>query len=351
MAKFNKGDVSEGILAAAITARFLSKTKRIGNTDVLNVIRKLNRPTAVGGKGLTSLTSFSSPNEEPKVTDEVICKVNLAEMNMKAFMNQSIYTDNDIRSLVTAAAQFANGRYIMEWADLMFTNNQKNKIEVLSEGLLDQTGTKVDLKVKIDDEQASVGISLKAGDVKQFGQVGGSKFDSMKSLFSPLGVKYDLAFETKYVNMLAEKNIAGSLTLAYTEAVSQLKSKPQKTLVKALSDFMKYHATLNEDNVALVQLNREEASVYDFNKLSKKLVGSEVEIELSEGITDKLQGFKGGNKIPKINFTIKGTNDILFTIRLKLEGNRLGSDGKRRPLVVRSYIEKGKATTKLIMET
>ena len=71
---------------------------------------------------------------------------------------------------------------------------------------------------------------------------------------------------------------------------------------------------------------------------------------MTEGITEKLQGFKGGNKIPKINFIIKGTKDILFTIRLKLEGNRLGSDGERRPLVVRSYIEKGKATTKLIME-
>ncbi len=351
MAKFNKGDISEGILAAAITARFLSKTKRINNTDVANVIRKLSRPTAVGGKGLTSLTTFPSPNEEPKVTDEVICKVNLAEINMQAFMDQSIYNQTDIRNLVTAAAQFANGRYIMEWADLMYKNNQKNKIEVLSEGLLDQTGTKVDLKVNIDGEQASVGISLKAGDVKQFGQVGGSKFEKMEQLFGSLGVKFDLTFENKYVAMLAEKNIAGCLTLAYTEAVRQLERKPQKTLVKSLADFMKYHATLDEDDVVLVRLNREEANVYDFNKLSQKLVGSEIEIELTDGITEKLQGFKGGNKIPKINFIIKGTKDILFTIRLKLEGNRLGSDGQRRPLVVRSYIEKGKATTKLIMET
>ena len=350
MSKFNRGDVSEGILAAAITARFLSKTKRVTDTDVTSVIRKLARPVNMGSKGLTSTSYFTSANENPKINDEVCCVINLAENNMDALRDLKIYQQKDIREIVTASAAFANGMYVMQWADLMYTNNQKNKIEVLSEGLMDQTGTKVDLKIRIDDKPCSIGISLKYGDVKQFGQVGGSSFESMKSLFEPLGVTFSKIFENKYTEKISKKDISGSLTMAYEEAVTQMNKKQQKVLLKHLADFMKYHATLNEDDVALVQLNRSEAGVYDFGKLEQKLMGQEVELEMTEGITEKLTGYTGSNKIPKINFRVKANNEILFSIRLKLEGNRINSKGKRLPLVVRNYIEKGKATTQLLME-
>jgi len=207
-AKFNKGDVSEGILAAAITARFLSKTKRISDSDVIKVINKLNKAPKGGSKGATSLTEFRSPNAQPKVIDIVKCKVNLAEVNMKAFLSRGIYRNKEIKEIVTAAVKFANGNSIMEWADMMYNNNQKNIIEVLSEGLLDQTGTKVDLKVHIDGIQAGVGISLKYGDVKQFGQVGGSRVESMVELFSPFGVKFNSATKNKYIKLLSQKKIS-----------------------------------------------------------------------------------------------------------------------------------------------
>ena len=181
-------------MAAAITARFLSKTKRITDADIVSMVGKLNKARS-GSKGATSITTFKSPNAQKRVKDDLICKVNLADINMKAFLRKTSYRDRDMKGIVSAARQFANGRYIMEWADLMYNNNQKNKIEVLSEGLLDQTGTKVDLKVHVDGEQVGVGISLKYGDVKQFGQVGGTKWESMKTLFGPLGVRFPKKLE------------------------------------------------------------------------------------------------------------------------------------------------------------
>lgn len=355
MASFNKGDVSEGILAAAITARFVSKSSRISEQDVIRMISKLKRGSSGGGKGVTSLTSFDSPNKNTKVVDEVICKVNLAENNMKAFLDRKLYsaTNKDIMGLVRGAVSYANGQYIREWADLMYENNQKNKIEVNAEGLLDQTGTKVDLKVLIDGKQCSVGISLKAGDVKQFGQVGGVKFEKMEQLFSPLGVKFNGKHEKDHEAMLAKKQLAPALTVAYKEAVSQLKRLDQKDLQKNLAAWMKHHATSGEKDVVIVQLQREEAKVYDFDVLSKKLMGQKIDVSLTSGMTEKLNegGYKGlgsmaKNNIPKIVFSIDGT-DLVY-IRLKLEGNRINSKGDRVALVVRNYVEKGPMTTKLI---
>ena len=353
MAAFNKGDVSEGILAAAITARFMSKTKIINETDVINLIKKLSKATN-GFKGMTSITSFSSPNAQKNVIDTVICKVNLAENNMNAFLDQKIYSKSDIMALVRSSVTYANSTYIEQWADLFYSNNQKNIIEVNAEGLLDQTGTKVDLKVIVDGIKCGVGVSLKAGDVKQFGQVGGSKWSSMKTLFEPLGVTFSKQAENSYIDMLAKKQLAPALTTAYTEAFKQITKKDQKFLRKSIADFMKHHATSGEENVVLVQLNQNTVKVYDFDLLKEKLSDKNIEVKLTSGNTDKLTtgGFEGTGSmskfsIPKMQFMID--RKILFEIRLKLEGNRFSpSAGKTLPLVVRNYIEKGEMTTKLL---
>lgn len=350
---FNKGDVSEGILAAAITARFMSKTKTISQTDVTSLINKLSKATG-GSKGMTSITSFSSPNKQENVIDTVICKVNLAEKNMNAFLDPKIYSKADIIALVRAAVVYANSTYVRQWADELYNNNQKNTIEVNAEGLLDQTGTKVDLKVVIDGVKCGVGVSLKAGDVKQFGQVGGSKWTSMKTLFEPLGVKFSKETEESYIDMVSKKQLAPALTTAYTEAFNQISKKDQRFLRKAIADFIKNHATSGEENVVLVQLNRSTAKVYDFELLEEKLSDKTIKVNLTSGNTDKLNtgGFesKGSmlkTRIPKMQFMID--NKILFEIRLKLEGNRFSpSAGKTLPLVVRNYIEKGEMTTKLL---
>jgi hypothetical protein len=351
MAEFNKGDVSEGILAAAITARFRSKTKTISVSDVTNIIKQLKKAKS-GTKGATTITEFSSPNANPRVNDTVICKVNLANVNMEAFLRQSTYRDREVAALVSAAAHFANGRYVKEWADMLYNNNQKNTIEVNSEGLLDQTGTKVDLKIVVDGKQAGVGVSLKAADVKQFGQVGGSKWESIENLFNPLGVKFSGKTQEEYTDLLAEKKLAPALTLAYTEAHKQLSKLDQTKLRKNIADFAKHHATLGEENVVLVQLTGGASSVYDFSLLEKRLKGTDISVDLSSGVTDKLQGYKGSPRIPKLVFTIKlkGKDEPLLQIRLKLEGNRTSSKGEKLPLVVRNYIEKGKAITQLIAD-
>jgi hypothetical protein len=150
--------------------------------------------------------------------------------------------------------------------------------------------------------------------------------------------------------MISEKKLAPALTMIYEEARYQMSKKRKSSFVKALSAFMVHHATRGEEDVVLVQLNKSESHVYDFHILEQKLAGHKVEVVLNSGRTDKLSsgGFKGGSRIPQIDFMVE--DKLLVRIRLKLEGNRVNSKGKRLPLTVRSYIEKGPATTELITE-
>lgn len=351
MASFNKGDVSEGILAAAITARFISKTKRITNDDVLGVIKKLGKPSKLRNFMLIE-KSFDSPNKNPKIIDVVICKITLAEINMLALLNLKIYTDKEMKELLSASVAYANGNNIMEWADMVYNNNQKNKIEVKSEGLLDQTGTKVDLRVIIDGKQAGVGVSLKAGDVKQFGQVGGATINSMNEFFNPLGVKFSSKNLKDFENLVAKNKVTEALCLAYKEASKQIKEiikSDSSSFKKNISNFMRFHATRNEPDVALVQLSKNEASVYNFDNIQKKLKGIELDVLYSEATTDVVKG----KKIPQLKIispSLKKDN-VLLQLRNKLEGNRVNSKGKKVGLTVRNYVEKGHLTTQLLSET
>jgi len=350
-AKFNKGDVSEGILGAAMTARFLSKTKKITPDDVVGVVKRLNRPTQVG-KTLVSTTKFKSPNKNPKIVDDLTCVIGLATINMNAFLNKSLYaTDKEIKQIVNAACAYSNGVHVMEWADMFYNNNQYNDIFVSSEGLLNQSGTKVDLKIVADGKQCGVGISLKQGDVKQFGQVGGASFNSMNEFFSPLGVKFSSAHQKKLEDAISKKDVPGGLRFMYREAQKQIaaiiKSTPDK-FKNNLSNFMNFHASRNEPDVALVQLNKSEAAYYDFTNIKKRLVGVKLGIKYDEGSTQVI----AGEKIPKLKIiseSERGDNGLL-ELRVKLEGNRIDSKGKQVGLTIRNYVEKGHLTTKLLAE-
>lgn len=348
MASFNKGDVSEGILAAAITARFISKTKRINEADVLSVVKKLGKPK--GTKSLTVIKEFPSPNKNPNIMDTVICKVNLAEVNMLAFLNQTIYRQKDIKDIVNSAIAYANGTNIMKWADEVYNNNRKNVIQVNSEGLLDQTGTKVDLRVIIDGKQAGVGVSLKAGDVKQFGQVGGGSLESINEFFTPLGVNFSSAQSRKITEMFSDGKTTEALCYAYKEAHKQLTEitrSNQRKFRKDISGFIRYHATRNEPDTVLVQLNKGSATVYNFDDVLNRLKGVELEVQYSESSTTVVSG----KKIPKITILVKSSKKPFLTLRNKLEGNRINSKGKKLPITVRNYVEKEKIATELLSET
>jgi hypothetical protein len=324
----NKGDVAEGILGAAITARFINKNNNISKEDVKRVLSSL-------GSNITKIKekNFDSPNKNPKIKDTVKFYLSLAESNMKYLLDQSSW--NSLDSIFDSSVKYANGSTVVSWSKLLYENNQKNSIEVLSDGLGNQTGTKVDVRVKVDGKDTNVNLSLKAGDVKQFGQVSGSTFDKQISLWDTL-IGYDVSnLEKKYTELLSNKKVNEAIYLVYRDVCSHInrsfKSKTEKRkLLINLGKGIEMFATRKEENVVLLQLNNREAKIYTFSNLYDVIKEIDLVAEL-----------KDSSGKPKLVIKDK-RGKVLIEIRVKAEGRPDGS------VYIRNYVEKGDLLTELI---
>ena len=329
--KGNKGDIAEGILAAAIAARFINKNQPIDASKIKEVMSSLSTRD-----GKIVEKTFSSPNKNPKIKDKVQFYLSLAESNMRYFLDKGSW--DSYSDLLESAAKYANGQTITKWSKLLYENNQENVIDVISDGVGDQKGTKVDVKVKVDRKATNVNISLKADDVKQFGQVGGSEFEKQITLWKELAGIDVSELEDNYTNLLKKKKVEKAVYLVYDYVSAKmnfmLKNKRSKTtLLNNLGSGIQKFATKGEENVTLVQLAGSTAKVYDFNKVS----GAIQNLDLSVKIIDSSG---------KPRMIIEDKNEESFLeVRVKAEGRPDGST------YIRNYIEKGKLLTSLIATT
>lgn len=324
----NKGDVAEGIVGAAIAARFVNKNRDITPRDIQRIIEQMV------GSGSKRETVYKSQNANPKIVDDVRFYLSLAKPNMDALCDPKNFTP--LSDLFESAAKYANGKTVREWGDLLYNNNMYNFIEVISDGLGGQRSTKVDVRVLVDKQHTDINVSLKAGDVKQFGQVSGAEFDKQEILWEKL-LKIDVTFlEREYTQLLSEKKTFDAIFKVYNYVTREINSRlaTETSRAKFLDDLGEgiiHFATLNEKDVTLVQLNRKEAKVYNFDGLKKAI------LQIKELRADIVSS---GEK-PKIVIGDRSTG-VLLEIRTKIENK---SDGTP---YVRNYIEKGKLLGDLI---
>lgn len=321
--KGNRGDMAEGVFAAAITARFMNKNMAIQANHVIALIDRIDN------KKMQQKMVYDSPNKNPKIMDKVTFQLGLALSNLVALTDKSVQLT--LTDIINAAVKYANSSIVTAWSKLLYENNKFNEIEVISDGIGDQTGTKVDVRVKIDGKPTNINVSLKADDVKQFGQVGGSSFEAQQELWKQL-LGFDVKnYEAQYYNKIKKKDVIGALKEVYSGAADMFNAAVRvnkKELYKKLADGINYFATLREENVTLVQLTREEAQVYKFDNIEKLIANVE--------LTAKLNTTKA---TPEVNFQ-DSDGSVLLTIRIKTENKPNG-------IYVRNYVEKGKLLSKL----
>lgn len=346
----NMGDVAEGVFAAAVAARFVYKNKDITFSQVSAMIAALasgkisNYP---GKKGLQAEITRKSPNEGVAIQDDVRLFVSLAEGNMKFLLNP--VNRNSLSPYILASVKYANSKKVKDWADLVYRNKRYDKIEILSDGLGGQRFTKVDVRVKITDDKnnlvpVDINVSLKAGDVKQFGQLGGTELKDIVVFFNRLfGLGNELtSLTSKYEKMTkVDHKFSDGLRLVYKKIYSSLtqklntKSESDK-LLDIIGNGITYYATLNEENVELVQLNNQEAKIYRFQNVGQLLKQYNYTVKYSEG---------GGKLLPQID--INNNGKLLLRIRVKGENKTDKKTGKPYTYF-RNYVEKGEFLGELI---
>jgi hypothetical protein len=325
--------VGEGIFAAAIAARFTHKNQEIREKDVFEILDKMGSVLLPGPGAVTKDTRYKSLNANPKVVDEVVFHLSLAGVDMVALLDKTLR--GSFADIYKSSVAYANSPTVTAWSKLLYENNQENHILVSSAGTEDQTGTKVDVRVEVDKTPTNINVSLKVGDVKQFGQVSGSGLDKMQNLFGPLGVNL-MGLDAKYTSLIAHKKVERALWLAYETTRDQINKQmsgpaSRKEWLKKLGEFITFHATRNEENVSLVQLNRNDAHIYVFDNIDDHLKDQFIKAQIADSAGK-----------PKLVLSAGG--GTLLEIRCKHD---LKADGTP---YVRNYIEKGKLLTELVAQ-
>lgn len=333
--KYNLGDMAEGVVGAAITARFIYKNKNINSQLVYGVLRSLAKSGMTnypGKKGKQVERTFKSANQNPKIMDDVRCFISLAEVNMTALLARS--NEALLKEYIDSAVKYANSNNVKKWSKLVYENNRYDKIEVLSDGLGGQKTTKVDVSVKITNDKGEllpvdILVSLKAGDVKQFGQVSGAEFEKQeelweqlfgyKNIIKPLKNKYD---DLMFVNKKPDEAVYLVYQKVNQQLNQDLKSNKSDEILKKLSNAINYFATLREDYVSLVQVGGGKAKVYKFDDIYKKLSDRDYASTIKTGASG----------LPTI--VISSGNEDLIQFRVKQE---FKSDGSP---YIRNYVEK-----------
>ena len=251
----------------------------------------------------------------------------LGSANMN-FLTNSINRES-LREFVNASLNYANRTSVKSWVKIIYENNKQDTIEILGDGVSNQKSTKVDVRVKITDSDGNllpvnIDVSVKAGDVKQFGQVVGLDITKIQQFFSDIfGVNIDSISQKQFNQKVNNKKAGSALSIIYQNISSKLNNPLSQQTIQTMGQGILKYATLNEEGVELVQLTKGEADIFRFNNITEELKKFNYYATL---VTSK--------SLPEIKIT--SNSNTLISIRAKKE-----TDSGTGKVTYRNYIEKG----------
>lgn len=326
----NRGEVSEGILGAAMFAKF---TKRepgeevgtIGAADITNVLDSLQAQ----GNDTYSVTVNDA---DSAIADTVSFVLRLKTAPYQDLMNpmkRSLLT-NELNS----AAAYVNSAMAERYSKYFYLNGRADEINIMADGAASETEKKSDVWVGIRNRDGSMrtlklNASLKVGGVAQFGQVGGSGIDSMIKLFGYFGV--DVSPYLDQFEQQSKKDPILAVEYMYRQITEDLQSKlagnddtEEARFVDQVAHAVTHFATLGDPNVELVDFNKGGFKILRFKNLEHKLRT----VDLTASYTGKTR--------PEISIhDVENPKKELLTIRCKIE-NR-----ENKAPYIRNLIEKG----------
>ena len=282
--KMNLGDTAEAILGSAITAKFEAGGRDITKEDVLRVLKEVTskgmieteadyKESEIQGDKVTFRLTLNAvslhglkkwiDDKDPmgNVKDLAIVKQGVNENSAKKIQKNVIdsvgYANNNKRARIAV--------------DKAKADPNKNEVNVISDGgdATNQSITKVDLKITYDGQVTRL-LSLKAGTVKQFGQVSGATFDVASNFFEsvlklrlPDTMKEEHGWkDSKEPDFKLHNLNNGPFEKMYAQMEKQVKDVTagdqevkEYNLVKTVYDGINYHATRGEEGVTMVILS------------------------------------------------------------------------------------------------
>lgn len=376
MADFNKGDVSEAILACAIAARF-KKRLDVTKYDKKAVITLNQLPTVdindvhkilkdvVGSNFIYNYSMKDSDaikKIQTDITDTLTVDASIPAKSA-AYLAKPINWGSLFDIFQSAVSKVNSDTRITQKTYKTQFNLQEDKIIVSGVGTKDQKGTKVDIRIDILTSagkmrpRTSSQISLKY-DAPQFAQSVGLEFSKFSSIFEPLGVSnylndeemFNSAIYDVYPDILGKRfNDRNSITSSnevkalketarkifggriLKELKSKLKTREFRTL---LAQYCIEKATKNESGVELVKFMP--GGKVSTQRFGQRFVDSITATELEAQFLDNVED-------PTVVIFKKGGSnktDKLIQFRYRTDARNITSENKY-VIQMRTYVESG----------
>lgn len=375
--KANRGDIAEGIMGAALTAKFIKREMgqtinnlpQVNVTDVDNVLSKFFRsggsykknvrdvprpidiPFSELVPGVTEVETVVNIVRELKFTDKVVFKLTLPQAAMDFLSVQK--NRGDVRDIYQRAIQYANNdpTFIRE-SNRLATNVKKDSILIDADGVSNQTGTKVDIGLFANGRKIGKQISLKTDSGRQFDQVVGFGIADFDKLFlDRLGIIVDGKVKGSVNEFIRKFNVTDAFSFRAQTSKDVTKSvwatklkkaaaiyykgaeKSMKTQINSLgfkrklAATVRYGATRGDDDIQLVKFAGAQG-VY-----SERTFGPEFETAIENADLSVVSNFTD-NPTLKINSGGK----LLVQFRARVDSSKL-KDGYK--LKVKQLLEAG----------
>jgi hypothetical protein len=186
----NLGYIGEISLGVATALKFLANGKRVGPTEFINLGKQLkieNYKSPTTGKiGGSKQLSFSGKIKHVNgKVDTFNVKILAPGMYVDAFKAFALSPETiplDVRGVMLSSLQYANNEEkIKAGLEKTARDPNINTIQVISDGISDNKGTKADLIMDIDGERINL-LSVKTG-ASQLGQASGHEWIKQLEFF------------------------------------------------------------------------------------------------------------------------------------------------------------------------
>jgi hypothetical protein len=323
---FNRGDIAEGLLGAALTAKLVKRGgDRIGKIDITDIKNVLKQAVTRGDN--TMVVRVNDKNSE--IADNVNFYLRLPTNSM-AFIKTPANWDR-VQDLFSSALEYCNGVDAERYSNYFYRNGKVDDVRITSDGVGGSKERKTDVQAvvyetdpitgkKTKRDLKNVDISLKA-DSDTIGQMtsGGLQakpevwLANANEMFNQLGVSVIMPSKGK-------NDIISFWNDVYKQAFNQLKTilagsnaNKETAIIEQIADFLEKQGSQQLDketntwgvnkNLKLLSFKGGTYTMHSFAILKKQLIDKGINLDV------KLVVGKASQK-PKIVFFDTGATGL-----------------------------------------
>lgn len=337
----NRGETSEGILGAAMFAKFTKRqaNEEIGSVTPQDIAQVLDRLQQTG----EDQYEVDVKDYDNKHADRVTFVLRLKTVPYADLMDPA--KRPMLANEFASAAGYVNSADAERYSRYFYINGRADQIVIMADGVTGEKEQKPDVWVYVTDEDGQprklrLNTSLKVGGISQFGQVSGSNAETQETLWNYFDV--DVSPKLKNFDTKVKKDTRETYKEIYEYAASRLNRelknadpKEEAGIINSIAQGITHFATLGDRNIELVDFDRGGFKILRFNNLLRKLQTVNLEASYIDSKT-----------WPEVVIHERGDpKNRLLTVRLKIENIATKKDPNA--LYIRNYIEKGPLLEKL----